>query len=205
MGKHETGYERVPKDLYTTPHWVLEALIQHLPVAGKKIWEPAAGTGQMVEALRAAGAKVLATDIHDYGFRLARVFDFTAPLPADWPLPDGIITNSPYGDRNQLAVRFIELGLQRIGASGFLALLLPNDFDSAVTRRHLFADCSAFSMKIVLTRRIVWFAGPGAAPKENHSWFVWGLPARARQAPIIVYAPRAADSARTHSKGNGRE
>jgi hypothetical protein len=144
--------------------------------------------GRMAEALRGAGARVCATDIEDRGYpRLHRLLDFTASAPPGGQ-PDGIVTNPPGGERNQLAVRFAELGLERIGADGFLALLLPNDFDSAAGRRHLFADCAAFSAKIVLTRRIVWFPGPGAAPKENHSWFVWRRPARLVR-PVILYGP----------------
>ena len=187
MGKHGS-YPRAARDLYPTPAWVTAALAEHIELAGKRIWEPAAGNGDTAEALRAAGARVLATDIADNGYRrLQRLLDFTAPLPP-WPQPDGTVTNPPGGARNQLAVRFVELGLERIGDRGFLALLLPNDFDSAVTRRHLFAECAAFDTKIVLTKRIVWFAGPDANPKENHSWYVWRRPARARP-PIIRYMP----------------
>jgi 23S rRNA G2445 N2-methylase RlmL len=141
MGKHETGYERVDKDQYPTPAWVTEALVEHVEVAGKKIWEPAAGHGDMVEALRAARAKVFASDVADYGYpRQQRVFDFTAQMP-DWPRPDAIVSNPPYGERHALAVQFIELGLERIGNGGFVAMLLPDNFDCAAGRRHLFKDC----------------------------------------------------------------
>jgi hypothetical protein len=189
VGKHETGYERMPRDFYPTPAWVTEVLAEHVELAGKRILEPACGDGRMAEALRSAGARVCATDIEDRGYsRLHRLLDFTAPMPMGLP-PDGIVTNPPGGERNQLAVRFAELGLERIGPDGFLALLLPNDFDSAAGRRHLFADCVAFSIKIVLTKRIIWFPGPGASPKENHSWFIWRKPAASGRAPIIRYAP----------------
>ena len=95
------------------------ALAEHIELAGKRIWEPAAGNGDTAEALRAAGARVLATDIADNGYRrLQRLLDFTAPLPP-WPQPDGTVTNPPGGARNQLAVRFVELGLERIGDRGF--------------------------------------------------------------------------------------
>jgi hypothetical protein len=32
-------------------------------------------------------------------------------------------------------------------------MLLPNDFDCAAGRRHLFGDCRTFYAKLVLTRR----------------------------------------------------
>jgi hypothetical protein len=142
----------------------------------------------MAETLRAAGAKVIATDIVDRGYaELDRILDFTTSTPRGLRF-SGIITNPPGGERNALAVRFAELGLERIPPGGFLALLLPNDFDSAKSRRHLFADCPSFSAKLVLTRRIVWFESERAAPKENHSWFVWRKRSRSRM-PIILYGP----------------
>ena len=56
------------------------------------------------------------------------------------------------------------------------ALLLSVDFDSGVTRRHLFAESPAFLGKITLLDRIVWYANPDPSkenPKENCAWFLW--------------------------------
>jgi len=194
MGKHEVSYERIERDLYPTPSWVTEALIPHLPpIAGKLIWEPAAGHGDIVKVLRAAGARVIASDIEQRDFPLHRIRDFTAPLPADGVWPDGIMTNPPFGFRNKLAVKFIELALERV--NDFAAFLLPSDFDCAVSRRHLFADCPQFATKVVLTRRIVWFEGPNAAPKENHCWMVWR---RAHVGPpTIAYGPQPSSDGKT--------
>jgi hypothetical protein len=88
---------------------------------------------------------------------------------------DGIVTNPALGKRGELGVIFIEVGLIRMN-SGFLALLLPVDFDAAVTRRHLFSPCSKFAGKIVLTERIKWFDMPrkSKSPKENTAWFLRG-------------------------------
>ena len=52
-------------------------------------------------------------------------------------------------------------------------MLLRTDYDHAVTRQHLFSGCHAFAKKIVPTKRIVWFYGPGAAPSFNHAWYLW--------------------------------
>src|SRR5262249_20684417 len=81
-------------------------------------------------------------------------------------------TNPPYGERKrgELAVAFIEhaltLDIPRI------ALLLRVDFDSALTRRHLFADEPRFAGKLILLNRIKWFDGP-SSPSDNHAWFLW--------------------------------
>jgi len=198
MGKHETGFERVERDLYPTPAWAVAALAEHLDIVGKVIWECAAGTGKMAEALKAAGAaRVYCTDVIARGYPLDDVFDFTrGENPPALPPIDLIVTNPAYGQGNRLAVKFIEAGLRRIADRGSLALLLPVDFDSAKTRTHLFCSCPYFTGKIVLTRRIVWFErsdGEKEAPKENHAWFVWSCPVfKTRQLPTMMYAPAMA-------------
>ena len=57
MGKHDSGYARVDKDLYQTlSPWVVDALAEHIEIRGKTIWEPAAGDGYLSDRLLAAGA-----------------------------------------------------------------------------------------------------------------------------------------------------
>jgi hypothetical protein len=194
MGKHEISYPRVDRDFYPTPDWVVEALAEHLDLAGRSVWEPAAGDGRMSEALKVAGATVYSTDIADRGFSdFNGTFDFLSDRNPVMPRFDLIVTNPPFGQGGKLAVGFIEAGLQRIADHGTLALLLPVDFDSAKTRAHLFADCPHFLGKIILRRRIVWFErtdGKHEAPKENHAWFTWSRPLlKTRQPPLIMYAP----------------
>ena len=98
-----------------------------------------------------------------------------------------------FGNRGKLAERFIAVGLQQITEYGFMALLLPVDFDSAKTRARLFGDCPRFAGKIVLRRRIVWFENPDKArenPKENTSWYLWNRNVIRGRLPVIRYAPR---------------
>jgi hypothetical protein len=200
VGKHEISYPRIERDLYPTPAWVIDALAEHVDLAGKIVWEPAAGDGRMVKALKVAGAKVYCSDIVDCGYALDALVDFTrAPPHFEFlrsrfigGIPDhlNIITNPPFGSRGKLACKFIEAGLASMG-DGFLALLLPADFDSAKTRRHLFGRCPKFVGKIILTRRVKWFDLPGAkSPKENTSWFLWGhVDFRTPSRSAIRYAP----------------
>jgi len=192
VGKHETSYARVERDLYPTrERWVTEALLAHVDLTGRSVWEPAAGKGDMAEVMKAAGAHVYCSDIADHGYPLNAVCDFT--LTEVSRRFDAIVTNPPGGPRNGLAERFVETGLQHIAHGGLLALLLPADFDAAGRRRPLFAECPAFRAKIVLTRRIVWFIRPDGkreAPKENHAWFIWEWTMlRAPVSPSILYAP----------------
>lgn len=188
MGKHETGYPRVARDFYPTlDRWVVtDALALHLALRDRRVWECAAGEGHMVKALKDVGAEVYATDIHEYDYPLDGLHDFLSPQRPKWRF-DGIITNPPGGPRNKTAEQFIVRGLELIADGGFLALLLPVDFNSAKTRRHLFADCPLFAAKIVLNNRLVWFEHPEKkpAPKEWHAWFIWK---RANPQPVLLYA-----------------
>jgi hypothetical protein len=189
VGKHENGYARLARDFYPSPAWVTEALAEHVNLTGLRVWECACGDGRMAEALKAAGAIVHATDIVDRGYsEFAGELDFISTAAPSFVF-DAVVTNPAYGERNKLAEKFVEIGLQRIADGGLLALLLPNDFDSAKTRARFFADCRAFAGKVVLTRRVVWFEPARAAPKENHSWFLWRRTSLALP-PRIFYAPQ---------------
>jgi hypothetical protein len=144
MSQRNSGYERKERDSYETPEWVTDALIPHLPTRNCVVWEPAAGGGKMVAALRRAGFDVIASDIIDG-------CDF---LTVDPPRPfQGIATNPPY----ELATEFIERALSIIPADGFVAMLLRTDFDHAKSRQHLFGECALFWKKVVLTKRVKWF------------------------------------------------
>jgi hypothetical protein len=196
MGKHETGYARVERDLYPTPPWVVSALAEHVDLRGLTVHEPACGNRHMAEALLLAGcARVYTSDIVDYGAGQDEILDFlSAQMPNLERAPDAIITNPPFGQGGRLATAFIEVGLTRIRRhGGLLALLLPCDFDSAKTRTRYFGDCPDFVAKIVLRKRIVWFQrddGVLEAPKENSAWFLWQRSLlRTHRPPIILYAP----------------
>jgi hypothetical protein len=73
-------------------------------------------------------------------------------------------------------------------------MLLRTDFDHAASRRHLFSECPAFATKVVLTKRIVWFDGPKAAPSFNHAWYIWDW--KHRGSPTLAYAPASGLDAR---------
>jgi hypothetical protein len=194
VGKHEISFARVERDFYPTPSWVIEALAEHVDLVGMRVWECACGNGQMAEALKAAGASVFSSDVEDYGYvGLDAVLDFAAGQHPNTARFSAIVTNPPFGNRGKLAERFIAAGLQQITEYGFVALLLPVDFDSAKTRTRFFAGCPHFAGKIILTRRIVWFANPNKqreSPKENTAWFLWSRNAIRGRPPIVLYAPK---------------
>ena len=175
MSQRTSGYERIPDERYETIAWPVAALLLHLEV--QHAWDPCdRGSGRMVATLRAAGVTATGTT--------SDFFTVTAP-PAD--ITD-IVCNPPYGEsrRGELAVGFIEHALELPVAR--VAMLLRVDFDSAISRQHLFRDNPSFAGKIVLLNRIKWFAGP-SSPSDNHAWFLWN---RAHVgAPLIRYATRS--------------
>lgn len=176
MSQRDSGYERKERDLYETPEWVTETVIDYID-CNRHIWEPACGSGKMARVLSRHGMEVSSTDI-DSGD------DF---LKADKPRNGditAIVTNPPY----ELAREFIEHSLKLMGpVKGTVAMLLRTDFDHAKTRQHLFGKCPHFWAKIVLTKRIKWFEDSKGQPSFNHAWFVWQL--GNHENPTLWYAP----------------
>lgn len=150
-------YERIPLDRYETPAWVTEVLISELPKNISTVWEPAAGLGQMVEVL-GRYFSVISTDINS-GVDFLKETQCRAPT---------IITNPPY----LFAEEFIRHALKLTESQcGVVAMLLRNEFDSASSRRDLFAN-PPFTKKLVLTKRPYWFEKK-ASPRHNFSWFIF--------------------------------
>ncbi len=176
MSQRDSGYERKERDLYETPGWVTRALYKHLTRIPEIIWEPAAGSGKMVDALREwSGCQVMATDI-DMGC------DFLSEMMETEA--GAIITNPPY----EKAREFIEHAMQLMAPlDGMVAMLLRTDFDHAKTRQHLFGECSQFAKKVVLTKRIQWFEDSKGSPSFNHAWFIWDW--RNFDPPTLAYGP----------------
>lgn len=181
MSQRHSEYKRQPNDLYETPAWVTEAVLPHIPSWVKHIWEPACGSGKMATVFRSAGYAVCATDITK-GVKKDFLKHPPLPLEHKWRGYYGIITNPPY----KQAREFIEHALT---CADFVAMMLPVNYDCAKTRQHLFGKCHDFDRKIILTKRIVFFERPGAAPSENHAWYIWDRTKTASATPLLVYAP----------------
>lgn len=175
MSQVKSTYERKKNDFYPTPSWVTHALLPHLPRETiKTIWEPACGDGAMVRAIEEIWpeTEVWGTDIDPLNEKfgttdfLSTPHNFSTNIYVD--MVDAIITNPPYDKAHD----FIERALA-LCPEAFVCMLLRVDYDSAKTRRRLFADCASWRKKVVLTKRIKWFDGP-ASPSEKHAWYIWG-------------------------------
>lgn len=186
MAQRDSGYDRKPRDFYGTPAWVTEVLLPFLPQHAV-VWEPACGHGAMTRVLETRFTTI-STDIEP-GPDHAPLdfFACDAPPRMNCVSANAIVTNPPY-DRAQ---EFVEHALALMQpVSGMVAMLMRVDWDSASTRRHLFADCPAWSKKVVLTKRILWFKPPagskGKSPSENHCWMIWDW--KHAGSPTIDYA-----------------
>jgi hypothetical protein len=178
MSQRISGYARIPDERYETVEpWPVLALLSQLPDIGWA-WDPADdGSGHLIATLHRQGIKAVGSGP-----------DFLSTTTLPMAGVTDIITNPPLGanHRGELAVAFIEhalrLPVRRI------AMLLPIDFDSAISRQHLFRFCSAFTGKIVLLNRIRWIVGSTGSPSTNHCWALWDH--ANVDAPTIRYVSR---------------
>ncbi len=234
MSTRVSGKKRRRHDLYETPTWLIaDALALHIDLRALQIHEPACGNAKMTAALEAEGAQVTPTDIKRHPRFPDRTVDLTPFVKLDFvasELPalsfmsyfDALVFNPPYGVGGRLGVQFIERGLQYLRCtpapkdeserSRWMAVLLPVDFDSAVTRTHLFEQCPEFAGTIVLRQRIEWFRRKKGAngPSANHAWYLWKtVRPGTRALREIRYAPRCdrvtVESGETLEQAQARE
>jgi hypothetical protein len=168
-----SGYDRIKGDAYYTPACVTEALLLHIEFPNT-VWEPAAGRGDMSAVLRAAGYRVIESDI---------AWPESVDFLSQTALPESvraIATNPPFDpaprtSRPPLVEKFIRhaLGLTR-SVDGVVAMLARNELDCAGSRTDLF-DRPPFAVKLVLTRRPRWVARHHGdkSPRHNFAWFIW--------------------------------
>lgn len=169
MSRRASGERRVERDAYETPEWVSRLVLPHVPDYVTAVWEPACGSGKMVDVLTEEHV-VYATDITtgvDFLKATSRPESTTLTIPQN-----AIITNPPFAVADRFARKALSF---MIPVGGFVALLLPIDFDSAYKRTDLFRDCPFWHKKLVLTERIVWMVTEGKDPRpsENHAWYMW--------------------------------
>jgi len=173
MAQRISGYSRIADDAYETPIWPVAALLQCVSISSA--WDCSNGPGALVSALNMLGVEAVGTTT-----------DFFSTEPPRGI--DTIVCNPPYGRGGTLAVRFIERALQ-LADIRKICMLLPIDFDSAISRQLLFRHCPSFTGKIVLLGRIRWILGSTGAPSTNHCWLLWD---RAHTgAPIIRYVTKS--------------
>jgi len=178
---HISGYDRQAEDFYSTPDWVTRCLLRAVPLRGP-VWEPCCGDGGIARVVEAAGHRVEATDLADYGYGRPGV-DFYActEFPAGCR---ALVTNPPYGDGGprrrttnlSLAMlRFVRHALTLTErANGQLALLVRFQW-IAGKRASDILSAAPLDTVIALTRRIQWFYQGEATTtgQHHHCWIVF--------------------------------
>jgi hypothetical protein len=156
-------------DCYDTPAVAVHALlrVERLP---HRIWEPACGTGNIVNVLRAAGHHVIATDLNERGCigSTARV-DFLLH-DATRIVADAIITNPPFA----LAAQFVACALER---APLVIMLMRLAFYESERRSDILdngrlARIHAFAKRLPMMHRAGW-EGRKANSGMAFAWFVW--------------------------------
>ena len=191
---YSSGYERNRLDRYWTNPWMTKELYRYVDnddagVCGDRVWECAAGRGDMSKAIKANGHFVYSSDIDMSEFDMEigpgheRSFleEFELPLIGGKPV-DAIITNPPYSEPwRGIADDFVEHGLDFFDQGiDFMAMLLRSEFrcGKSERRRAKFGECRHYMGELVLTTRPRWDYGDpdapeNAAPRHNFSWFLW--------------------------------
>ncbi|MBR1154596.1 class I SAM-dependent methyltransferase [Bradyrhizobium sp. JYMT SZCCT0428] len=157
-------------DLYESPPEAVHALLraEKLP---PMIWEPACGPGSIVRVLRAAGHRVIASDLVDYDSadQDFHGWDFLSERRA----PDGvqaIVTNPPFKLASEFAAHALELCPLVIMLLR-LAFLESERRTAILDGGHL-ARVHVFKNRLPMMHRAGW-TGPKVSNPTPFAWFVW--------------------------------
>lgn len=162
-------------DSCQTPAYAMEPLLPYL-ASFKNIWEPAAGEGYLVEALKAHKFDVLESDI----LRDQNFFDYEPGSP--W---DCIVTNPPFSIKFRWLIHCYQLGKP-------FALLMPVETLGAKTAQALFEQ---HGMDVMLLDKRVCFKMPNkgwdSSAQFPTAWFTWklGLPSQIVYGKLNKRAP----------------
>lgn len=157
-------------DAYMTPPCATEALLRHVKLP-YRLWEPACGDGTgILDPLRAAGHKVIGSDLVDYG----RPDCFwRRDFLLEHKMPDGcqgIMTNPPYKLVEQFVAHALEL-------SPIVVMLLRLAFFESDRRDHILENCGlqrilCFRKRLPMMHRRGW-EGHKANSGMAFAWFLW--------------------------------
>lgn len=168
--EHQTSYKRVDSDFYVEPAWAVEALFGAERFVGS-VYDPAVGTGTVVDVARKRGFTSFGTDIHDRrGMLDFRKLDFLNDAVCS-ESSDNVICNPPYAD----AENFVRMALSV--ARHKVAFLLRLPFLESARRATLF-DETPLARVLVFANRVPIAPGNGAklpsgGSKTAYAWFIW--------------------------------
>ena len=194
-------------DDYPTPPWATRALIEHVlrprvgpahaeAIPSMTVLEPACNRGYMADPLGEYFKRVIARDVHDYGYPLMnRVDDFL--FPGALPNAHWCISNPPF----KIAEQFVHRSFQMPGWCGTAMFLRTQWIEGEGRFRDLFevrppTIIAPFAERVPLFKGVLrdpdieYFdddSGKWKKPSTatSYSWFVW-VKNRAPQPPIWI-------------------
>ena len=170
-------------DYFPTPAWATRALFEYVlkprNLCPRMAWEPAAGGGHMVRALREYVPFVRASDIEDYGAGFEQR-DF---LAATGPRKTPIITNPPFSRALDFALKAHALQAPLVALFVRTAFLEGAERYNKLWSKHPEFILAPFSCRVGLTRDV---AVRKVSSATSYAWVVWG---RGVSGTSIVHIP----------------
>lgn len=160
-------------DDYPTPPDATNALLDWLDRHGydlpsSTVFEPAAGRGYMADVLSKRFKSVTTMDVHDYGYPLDYVGDFTSGIFV--PKADWVITNPPF----KLLERFALTALEHYDKVAFLARL--QILEGQQRYKNLWSVYPPFRV-LIFINRVAMVQGGLAGKKYSsavaYAWYIW--------------------------------
>lgn len=161
--------ERHCEDYYATDPRAIERLCS-VERFTSTVWECACGGGHLVNALRAHGYNVIASDIVDRGCPSSYVYDFLLAEQCNYD----IITNPPYRYANE----FVEHALEIISSQGKVAMFLKLTFLESKFRRTLFEKHPpiriwVFSERVQCAKNGDFDKYKTSSTAVAYAWYIW--------------------------------
>jgi hypothetical protein len=162
-------WPRADHDFYVEPEWCARRLFEVERFEGR-IWDPACGKGNIVNAAHAAGYETVSSDLVDRGFRCEHV-DFLICDQGD----ANIVSNPPFSLGEKFAQQALRLATRKV------AMLLPANWLNA-DKRSRWIEKSPLRRVYFITPRPSMPPGRGV-PKgrkahdhrglADYAWLVW--------------------------------
>lgn len=176
-------------DDFPTPPWAVRAFLTYVTKIprGSTVLEPACGRRHMEVAFKEFGLKTLNYDKNRYGAG-HKIADYTNGDA--YPAHDFVITNPPYKQANQFALRALKEAEYGVG------LLLRTIWMESVTRHDQLFGVTPPTTVAVFSRRMQAAQGKlvrNGGAMMSHSWFWWDKtkPARPGQTRLMWLPPDA--------------
>jgi len=167
-------WARDPDDWYVEPRWCSQGLFAVELFQGN-IWDPACGSGRILDAARCAGHDTYGMDIRDRLRRPDHVFVQGDFLAAEELAPHNIVTNPPYLHADAFAAACLRRARRKV------ALLLRAQWANAGTRSR-WLESLPLRRVLVITPRpsmppgAVILANGGKDPSgglQDYAWYIF--------------------------------